>query len=1114
MPASASLVDIGGVKLEEHVRAAFEEAWRLSNGKPLTAADLLRAAVGNGRSEAFRMVATMLRGSATYPAPQSTNAPLNLNAVPMARPLADSFAVAEGFVGGGRGMWGRDLVALALLAQADESLERICSESGMSVDEARRRWFEFVRTSDRHRTAEEWERWWRAAGLSSDGATPVGGTADAAYLLTWNPARYSESQLRQNITPSDPTQPLTFGWSSGGNREMGVGDRVFLIRQGEATKRGLVGVGTVIGAPEQRRHWDAAQRARGDTSWIVDVRWEAIDVDPIVELSALAEATGNATLWSTQVGGVAIDRESWDHLERLWPGAWERHEHALDPLRAPQFVARSLIATFDPDRGNPPDSLNIDRYVDAFARVAASKALKPPLSVGLFGDWGSGKSFFMDRVHDRIEELTAADAKDAKDLYLRKVCQIKFNAWHFAETDLWASLVSTLFNELRRYLDGPDDDADEFNRLLNKLEIATALQADAQRQLDGAQEALAQAEQEVEQAEVQLRDLPPPAPPTDDELRALLGKKVREAFTPSEPAGEELAELLNDAYELTGRKEYKAARERLAKGETTVQEAQRLIADTRAMAMRAGFWWRLLTAAKLPKTPQFWAVVVAVVAIPFVFIVVQSRVDVPIGWAAGLLEAVTIVGAVATWARTTLSRAAPMLNRLDWIQRSIETEIDAAKDKDRLRFEAAREDAARREVEARRTVEGARASLAEASARADAAATALRESRSEARLAKYIRERASSADYAQYLGLIAMIHRDFETMSTLIAGASQGGQDDIPHVDRIVLYIDDLDRCYPPERVVRVLEAVHLLLFFPLFVVFVGVDSRWVSRSLNRHYEQMLSDESLLRHVTDAASSQRAPANSQDFLEKIFQVPFWLRRMDPPAVQRMIHSLITPAEIEPADAAAQEPTGEGPAAEIQDGAGPAPQNSPPPPGKAAAQTVANEAELDDATLGEPTASPTEALRISQAELDFMDKVAPLMPRTPRSVKRFVNIYRLYKAALSAPALARFLGTPEHAGNFRAVQVLLALVIGTPDFAKSVVSVLDGLGETDERRLSALPGLIQTPGSTWQTTRDALEKFAHGADDVRLTELREVSPLVTRYSVHHMVSALPGESSLG
>ncbi len=48
---------------------------------------------------------------------------------------------------------------------------------------------------------------------------------------------------------------------------------------------------------------------------------------------------------------------------------------------------------------------------------------------------------------------------------------------------------------------------------------------------------------------------------------------------------------------------------------------------------------------------------------------------------------------------------------------------------------------------------------------------------------------------------------------------------DLPELNRIVLYIDDLDRC-PPKRVVEVLQAVHLLLAFELFVVVVGVDAR------------------------------------------------------------------------------------------------------------------------------------------------------------------------------------------------------------------------------------------------------------------------------------------------
>ena len=170
---------------------------------------------------------------------------------------------------------------------------------------------------------------------------------------------------------------------------------------------------------------------------------------------------------------------------------------------------------------------------------------------------------------------------------------------------------------------------------------------------------------------------------------------------------------------------------------------------------------------------------------------------------------------------------------------------------------------------------------------------------------------------------------------------------------------------------------------------------------------------------------------------------------------------------------------------------------------------------DDKFLGEPAAPPTEALRIRPAELDFMDKVAPLIPRTPRAVKRFVNIYRLYKAALSTPGLSSFLGSPEHPGNFRAVQVLLALVIGIPDFAKAVVEILDTLEESSPKTLSDIPALLRGPTDpTWQTTLNALQAFAVGDNDLALDSLRQVSPLVTRYSLHHMVSALPGDSTLG
>jgi KAP family P-loop domain len=76
------------------------------------------------------------------------------------------------------------------------------------------------------------------------------------------------------------------------------------------------------------------------------------------------------------------------------------------------------------------------------------------------------------------------------------------------------------------------------------------------------------------------------------------------------------------------------------------------------------------------------------------------------------------------------------------------------------------------------------------------------------------------------MGMVPLIRHDLEQLSkhTLEEGYT-------PRLDRIVLYIDDLDRC-PTHQVIKVMEAVNLLFGFPLFVVVMAVDSRWLLRSL------------------------------------------------------------------------------------------------------------------------------------------------------------------------------------------------------------------------------------------------------------------------------------------
>ena len=88
---------------------------------------------------------------------------------------------------------------------------------------------------------------------------------------------------------------------------------------------------------------------------------------------------------------------------------------------------------------------------------------------------------------------------------------------------------------------------------------------------------------------------------------------------------------------------------------------------------------------------------------------------------------------------------------------------------------------------------------------------------------------------------------------------------------RVVLYIDDLDRC-PPKRVVEVLEAVQLLLKTQLFVVVLGLDTRYVTKALESQYPGVLV--------------RNGKPSGLDYLEKIIQIPYRIRPISQTAMQQ------------------------------------------------------------------------------------------------------------------------------------------------------------------------------------------------------------------------------------
>jgi formylglycine-generating enzyme required for sulfatase activity len=92
----------------------------------------------------------------------------------------------------------------------------------------------------------------------------------------------------------------------------------------------------------------------------------------------------------------------------------------------------------------------------------------------------------------------------------------------------------------------------------------------------------------------------------------------------------------------------------------------------------------------------------------------------------------------------------------------------------------------------------------------------------------------------------------------------------IPEGGRLVVFIDDLDRCLP-EKAIEILEAIKLFLEVERCVFVVGVDQRIIEQGIKVKY-QSLGFESRKKDI---------PIKGDEYLEKIVQIPFYLPPLDP-----------------------------------------------------------------------------------------------------------------------------------------------------------------------------------------------------------------------------------------
>jgi hypothetical protein len=773
-----------------------------------------------------------------------------------------------------------------------------------------------------------------------------------------------------------------------------------------------------------------------------------------------------------------VDVEAWGHV---FSGKFA--EEAAIEVQAPKpedanSIPVSLIPGFSTDRASAEgdDSLGVDDDVQAFARLICLKEVRPPLSIGLFGGWGAGKSTFMERLQAAIRAITDAEAKRREDVaaerrqdfpkgapgFLARITHIRFNAWQYSDANLWASLTTEFFDQLRAGGHGGQARALHDRLVLRVKEHVNGLSDTA----IGTRKALAESEDALVAAEVAR----------DDAAAKVTAKE--------DAVLQSLSESLAASYD---RNKETLSRLGLARGEPLSGDAVKNFADI-IVNLRTLPGLFDAVCETIWNGPLRWPVV-SVLGLTIISGLIAIFVP---GW----FGAIPVTGGLASLAM--LAHPVTLIARLFRDTASAARklkEADAAARKDlavKERDVRAKTD----EVAARRaTVDRAETALARYAGPAGTP--------SSPRLLHFLLNDDPEAKQIEgQIGLISRARRLFQAIDEIARDNSDAG---VP--ERIVLYIDDLDRC-SHEQVYAVLQAVHLLLAFELFVVVVGVDVAWVSDAIAR---QMRDGQQV-----SAEEETKRRKRAIDYLQKIFQIPFWLRPLtseggDGGSYGRFVKALTGSAVAAPkAEAtppvAPQGPAGEGKEVHVE------------------LEQTPGDPQVAPIVLVKPEPLPPERLletvQLDPREVAFLQHpaIGAIAAPDPRGVKRMINTYRLARARLSRDELDKLLAADAPA--YPVLALFVAIETGLPgDIADTIYHnvLAEKIGATDlddllrpreadqERETNAAePALKNEQKAThqrWVTLRKALlaAREIRGDKPVFVADASFFARLVRRYS---------------
>jgi KAP family P-loop domain len=694
------------------------------------------------------------------------------------------------------------------------------------------------------------------------------------------------------------------------------------------------------------------------------------------------------------------------------------------------------------------DPLSIRPDVESFAALLASRNLEPPLSIGLFGPWGSGKTTFLKRLR-RAVDRRAAEAKASIDArqqtpYVSNVVHIDFNAWHFAEGALTSSLVDTILRALSSYIKDDKQIAgkawskqklEALESTKRKVEAAKALEDAARTAVTNAQTAVAVTRQKAAAATTSLQ-------------------AVAQSIWGATKASLQASSVVKDSGVLE------------AIGDT-IKSTDELQARLTAVRSRPV---RILSDLGWPRSLLFAGLVLGVP------LLIGWLVEMAMGQVGQLISALAAtLSVVGLWVRA----AAGAVSEVDKAIAQVADEYARrlAEDPGLAKAQADLETAKTNAASAAAGLQAAQQELARAQAEAASATLP-------AQMLQLVSTRIEDQSYNKELTTLSLARADLEALSFILrdqrgyAAAAAPSPGEISSaavaraVDRVILYIDDLDRCKPVD-VVRVLQMIHMLLAFELFVVVVAVDARWVEEALLDSYEWLARSDGRASDQAIDGGARSPPGTArvtpQDYLEKIFQVSFWLEPMTAARAASYLSSLVrAPVRLA------------GPVSGFEDGE-----------------------------------SDISKIEIAGIELDYMRALAAYMGPSPRRVKRLVNAYRLIKARMSDAQLRTFLidrATDDsglRSGPYQYVIGLLVIGTGAPSAS---AHILKELAEWDPRE--GLDKVVEEfrsrNHSEWTMAAQVIETLMRTQKAKNVSEIRGWARKVGRFLLNSAAPTLrPG-----